>query len=530
MKRTTPDAPRSTLPLVRCAIYTRKSTEEGLEQEFNSLDAQREAGEAFVRSQAGAGWTCLPNRYDDGGFTGGNMERPAVQRLLADIAAGKIDCVVVYKVDRLSRSLLDFARMMQVFEQQRVAFVSVTQQFNTATSMGRLVLNVLLSFAQFEREMIAERTRDKIAATRRKGKWAGGMPLLGYDVDPRGSRLLVNADEAERVRALFGLYLEHEALLPVVQELERRGWTNKRWQTKKGHERGGQPFTRTSLHRLLTNVAYTGKVRYKDEVHDGEQAAIVDPVVFQRVQATLQCNNRSGGAPIRNQFGALLKGLLRCTACGCAMTPAHSTKGGARRYRYYACTNAQKRGWDCCPAKSVPAAQIEQFVVDQLRGIGRDAGQLQEVLAQARHQEEERTAGLEVEQRGLERDLARWHGELHQLSGQLRPGDDNGTRIARLADLQERIGQVEGRVQKVREQIKSIHAQRLSEEEAAVALSLFDPVWATLTPREQARVVQLLVERVEYDGARGKVAITFHATGIQTLAEEVARPGREKTA
>ena len=266
----------ATLPVVRCAVYTRKSTEEGLEQEFNSLDAQREAGEAFVASQRQEGWTCLPERYDDGGFTGGNMERPALQRLLADIEAGKIDCVVVYKVDRLSRSLLDFAQMMQTFDKHRVSFVSVTQQFNTATSMGRLVLNVLLSFAQFEREIISERTRDKIAMTRRRGKWAGGHPILGYDVDPRGFRLVVNADEAAQVRTIFNLYLEHESLLPVVQDLERRGWVNKRWTTRKGRERGGQPFERTSLYRLLTNVAYIGKVRYKDEVHDVQRSGFFE--------------------------------------------------------------------------------------------------------------------------------------------------------------------------------------------------------------------------------------------------------------
>jgi site-specific DNA recombinase len=215
-------------PTLRCAIYTRKSTEEGLEQEFNSLDAQRESAEAFVRSQAGEGWTLLPERYDDGGFTGGNMDRPALQRLLAEIEAGKIDCVVVYKVDRLSRSLLDFAAMMQTFEKHQVSFVSVTQQFNTATGMGRLVLNVLLSFAQFEREIIGERIRDKLAAMRRKGKWAGGHPLLGYDIDPRGFKLIVNEDEAVRVRAIFELYLERQGLVPVIEELDRRGWVNKR--------------------------------------------------------------------------------------------------------------------------------------------------------------------------------------------------------------------------------------------------------------------------------------------------------------
>ena len=250
---------------VRCAVYTRKSTEEGLNQEFNSLDAQREAAEAYIASQCHEGWLCLPQRYDDGGFTGANMDRPALKRLLDDIHAGRIDCVVVYKVDRLSRSLLDFAKMMETFDQQRVAFVSVTQQFNTATSMGRLVLNVLLSFAQFEREIISERTRDKIAATRRKGKWSGGVPLLGYDLDLRKTRLVVNPKEAVRVRAIFALYLELGGLLPVVRELKRRRWRNKRWRTRHGEVRGGRPFTKTNLHRLLTKVAYIGKVHHRDE-------------------------------------------------------------------------------------------------------------------------------------------------------------------------------------------------------------------------------------------------------------------------
>jgi site-specific DNA recombinase len=261
-------------PVVRCAIYTRKSTEDGLEQEFNSLDAQREAGEAYIKSQKHEGWDCLPAKYDDGGFTGANMDRPALRRLLADIEAGKVDCVVVYKVDRLSRSLLDFARIMATFEGHKVSFVSVTQAFNTATSMGRLILNVLLSFAQFEREMISERTRDKIAAARRKGKWSGGMPVLGYTVNE--TKLVVDKREAEIVRQIFDLYLEKQSLLAVVQELQRRGWRTKRWTTRKGRARGGRPFDKGSLYHLLTNSVYVGKVRYKDEVHGGEHKAIVD--------------------------------------------------------------------------------------------------------------------------------------------------------------------------------------------------------------------------------------------------------------
>jgi site-specific DNA recombinase len=355
---------------IRCAIYTRKSTEEGLDQEFSSLDAQRESGRAYIKSQASLGWTSVPQRYDDGGFTGGNMERPALHRLLADIQAGQIDCVAVYKVDRLSRSLLDFARMMATFEQHRVTFVSVTQQFNTGTSMGRLVLNVLLSFAQFEREIISERTRDKIAAARRKGKWSGALPLLGYDVDPRGSKLVVNAEEAQRVQAIFALYLQCGSLISTVQELERRGWLNKRWQTRKGHERGGLPFTKASLHHLLTNVVYLGQVKYKQEVHEGEHQGIIDPKVWHQVQERL--GRRAGISRERHASRALLKGLLYCRACGKAMTPTYAAKKGGRRYGYYVCSNALQRGRQACPSRCLPAKAIERWVLERLSEVARE--------------------------------------------------------------------------------------------------------------------------------------------------------------
>jgi site-specific DNA recombinase len=354
---------------IRCAIYTRKSTEEGLDQEFTSLDAQREAAEAYVRSQAGQHWTCLRTRYDDGGFSGGNTDRPALQRLLQDIQASKVDCVVVYKVDRLSRSLLDFARMMALFEEHQVSFVSVTQQFNTATSMGRLVLNVLLSFAQFEREIISERTRDKIAAARRKGKWAGGMPLLGYDVDPRCFKLVINEPEACLVREIFQLYLQHQGLIPVVQELERRGWRSKRWLTRKGHERGGQPFNKTRLHRLLSNCVYVGKLKYKNEVHAGEHVGIVDPQIWQQVQDFL---HRQGRTPERQTSTALLKGLLYCKPCGCAMTPTHAGKKAGKCHRYYICLQAVQCGRRACPSRSLSAPVIEQWVIGQLHRLAKE--------------------------------------------------------------------------------------------------------------------------------------------------------------
>ncbi len=248
---------------LRCAIYTRKSTEEGLQQDFNSLDAQREAAEAFILSQKREGWQVVADHFDDGGYTGANMDRPALKRLLGAVEDRSVDCVVVYKVDRLSRSLMDFARIVEVFDQNGVSFVSVTQQFNTTTSIGRLTLNILLSFAQFEREIISERTRDKMSAARRKGKWIGGHPVLGYDIDPKARRLIVNPEEAEQVRTIFGLYLELGSLLPLLQEADRRGLRTKRWTTGDGKVRGGQRIAKGTMHGILTNAIYTGMVEHK---------------------------------------------------------------------------------------------------------------------------------------------------------------------------------------------------------------------------------------------------------------------------
>lgn len=357
---------RETRRPVRCAVYTRKSTEEGLDQEFNSLQAQREAAEAYIKSQRHLGWTLVPQHYDDGGFTGGNIERPALKRLLEDIEAHRVDCVMVYKVDRLSRSLLDFARLMDLFDQRAVSFVSVTQQFNTTTSLGRLTLNILLSFAQFEREIIGERTRDKMSAARRKGKWVGGMPVLGYDVDPRGGRLIVNDGEAKRVRAIFGLYAKHRSIPTMVAELQRRRWTTKSWTTKHGSRHAGSMFDKPALLRLLTNAIYTGRVEHKGTIYPGEQPAIVEPVLWEEINAELRAARRGRSKVVRTRQQALLNGILFCRNCNRPMVPTYTSKG-ARRYRYYVCHVAQERGWDACPTKSIAARLIEESVVTQLR-------------------------------------------------------------------------------------------------------------------------------------------------------------------
>jgi site-specific DNA recombinase len=358
-----PQPPSSPL---RCAIYTRKSTEEGLEQEFNSLDAQREAAEAFVQSQRREGWIVLPERYDDGGFTGANMDRPALTRLLHEVETGELDCVVVYKVDRLSRSLLDFTRMLSTFEKHKVSFVAVTQQFNTSTSLGRLTLNILLSFAQFERELIGERTRDKISAARRKGKWVGGCPVLGYDVDRGGGRLVVNEEEAERVRTIYALFEEHGSVLRTLAEIDRRGWRLKSWTLKTGQFRPGGKFALNSLRRLLTNILYTGAIRHKGQPYPGEHAAILAPGAWERVQSLMTHRQASVQGRSRNKHLALLNGLLYCETCATPMVYSYAgTKN--RKYPYYVCLNAQRKGWAVCPGKSLPAGRIEESVLGQIR-------------------------------------------------------------------------------------------------------------------------------------------------------------------
>jgi site-specific DNA recombinase len=354
------------VPKVRCAIYTRKSTEEGLDQEFNSLDAQREAGEAFIKSQKHAGWTLVSKHYDDGGFTGGNLDRPALQQLLEDIEAHQVDCVIVYKVDRLSRSLLDFARLVDRFDQRSVSFVSVTQQFNTTTSLGRLTLNILLSFAQFEREIISERTSDKMSAARRKGKWVGGTPVLGYDVDPAGGRLIVNEKEARKVRDIFALFRERHSVPAVVAELARRQWKTKSRTSQNGTAHVGRAFAKASLHRLLTNAIYAGKVEHRGTMYAGEQASIIEQSVWQEVNAELRAGRRTGLPAIRVPQNALLAGLLICKNCQQTMIPTYTAKPG-RRYRYYVCQTARQKGWSACVTKSVPARMIEDAVLDQLR-------------------------------------------------------------------------------------------------------------------------------------------------------------------
>lgn len=352
-----------------CAIYTRKSTNEGLDQDFTSLDNQRESAESYINSQKSEGWVLLPDRYDDGGYTGANTERPALQKLIADIKEGRINCVIVNKVDRLSRSLLDFVQLLELFEKYNVAFVSVTQAFNTNNSMGRLTLNILLSFAQFEREIISERVKDKMGAARKKGKWCGGIPILGYDLDKINHKLIINDKEAKLVREIFDLYLEEKSLLKVAMILNEKGYRTKQFTSKTGKAFGGTKFKNTNIQLILKNVLYIGKVQYNGELYPGLHEGIISADIFDKSRQILANNRVERGYSKNTHDTGLLNHILRCKACNSIMFHTYTSKKGQYKYRYYVCMNAQKRGYKNCPTRSVNAQQIEEAVIASLKNI-----------------------------------------------------------------------------------------------------------------------------------------------------------------
>jgi site-specific DNA recombinase len=484
---------------VRCAVYTRKSTEEGLNQEFNTLDAQRDAALAYIASQKAAGWVALPERYDDGGYSGGSTDRPALKRLLADIEAGKVDAVVTYKLDRLSRSLLDFATLMANFEKHGVAFVSVTQQFASNTSMGKLTLHILMSFAQFEREVIAERTRDKIAATRKRGIYSVGKPILGYDLVAApppftGKRMVVNENEAAIVRELFQAYLEHKSLLKVVKLCEQRAWRTKAWTASSGRVMGGQPFAKPEVSRLLRNVLYVGKVAHHQHVYDGEHDAVVDADTFAAVQQQLKIASKAGGSGQATNANPL-RGLVRCKACSCAMTMSTVTRKGKKSstvHRYLVCSNASKRGRAACPSPSLPARDLEQFVLDQLKPMLTEDATLAGVVEEARQQL------ADAAQRRVD-ELAALREQLASQAGAV--GRDAAKERER---LKRQIKALETR-------IAADEAKHIDADEIAGAVESFDSLWAAMQPGEREQLMKAMVERVEYDAASQAVTVTCRA-------------------
>jgi site-specific DNA recombinase len=506
--------------VVRCAVYTRKSTDEGLERDFNSLDAQRETCEAFIQSQKHEGWRLLPDRYDDGGYTGASMERPALKRLLADVELGRIDVIVIYKLDRLSRSVRDYLNLLAELDQHGVEFVSVTQQFNTTTPVGRMTLRMLLSFAEFERDMISDRTRDKVRAARRHGKWTGGHPPLGYDVAPEGRRLVVNESEANQVRAIFGLYLERQSLIDVANELNRRGWRTKTWVTREGKPHDGATWSKTNVARLLNSPIYIGRQMLGDEDFDGEHDAIVPAAVFETAQQILEGNHVSGGATSRNQHGALLRGLLRCGSCDCAMTHVW-TRRGSRTHRYYRCQRAQKLGKHACPTGSIQARAIEDAVVERIALIGRDPELQAETLRQAEAQIASERQALLQEAARLERDLTQARKQTSKLAAAVAKskGNAQGALIAEVEIAQGNAAKLQARLNEIAQRIAALNSAVIDPDDLARALSDFTPLWNQLVTVERERLLRQIVRSVSYDRPAEKLVIELRVDGIAGLAE-----------
>ena len=503
----------------RCAVYTRKSTSAGLEQEFNSLDAQREACVAYVERQPG--WTVLSEHFDDGGFTGANTDRPAFSRIMADIEAGKIDVLVVYKVDRLSRSLLDFVKVMERLNALGVAFVSVTQNFTTADAMGRLTMNLLASFAEFEREMIAERTRDKIAMSRRKGKWTGGGVPFGYDAKEK--RLAVNELEAAIVREAFALMLQYRQTALVRQTLNERGLLPRGKRLAPGKK---VLWTTATVGGMLRNPIYAGVITYGDEQFPGEHAPLIDDDTFQQVQEILKGKVR----PLTfrgTNHEYLLRGLVRCGLCKAAMSPASTTQ--RRVYRYYRCATRDKHGAKVCPAAPLPAVALEEYVVERIAEAALDGALAREVEASLAARLEARRehftllksklpAAVGVHGANAERyvdELTRLHGKARQLVESRLEAETQRLAAAerQLAGAERALAQLDSVAQEFRHVVRSLRD--------------FRAVWEAMTVPNRGRLCRALLDHVEIDEASGQIQIHLLDFAIDPELENGTSPTPE---
>jgi site-specific DNA recombinase len=515
--RRQPTNTQSALPETkRCAIYTRKSTTVGLEQDFNSLDAQREACEQYIRSQVALGWQLIPDEYSDGGFSGANIQRPAFQLLMQDVEAGKIDIVVVYKVDRLSRSLLDFAKLMDHFNCANVAFVSVTQNFSTADAMGRLTLNILMSFAEFEREMIAERTRDKMAAARRKGKWTGGPPPLGYNVID--CKLVVNEAEAALVRRLYDLYQDRRSAVAVARALNDESLTTKHHLSTNGTSRGARQWDKQSVLHILRNPIPAGFMSCNGELHEGQHQAIIDRITYERVQSLL---NEGRGKLTRwgRNPDYILTSIIHCALCGQAYTPA-STRRENREYRYYRCSKREKRGVDACPACPLPALAIEEFIAERIREALVNGNLAADVTRAVKERLANQRAALAAIQREIPTQIATISTEGKRLVDSLSNIHGAGRRLldTKLQDIGKQLGRLETRLREVERQLCILDGCEVEAEWVSRCLADFDQVWDTLTPANRGRLVRAVIERVEVDEPKGDIRVFISNLGSATEA------------
>ena len=509
--------PRDSAQHVRCAIYTRKSTDENLDSDFNSLDAQRESAEDYIRAQQHEGWVALAERYDDGAYSGATLERPALRRLMDDVRAGRLDAIVVYKIDRLSRSLLDFARLIEGLEQHRVSLVSVTQQMDTSTSLGRLNLHMVLSFAQYEREVIAERIRDKMGAARRRGKYQGGVPPLGYDVDRPNKRLVVNDEEAVLVRYIFRRYLQLGSTVALLKELAAKGHRTKAWVTQKGKKRPGRPWNKAHIYRLLGNPVYIGKVSHKGEIFEGEHEAVIEQSLWDEAQEKLKESHRTRGGEGRSKTPALLKGILRCGSCDANMGVTFTRRHG-RQYRYYLCHQANRHGYHACPVKSVSAGIIEGAVMGLLKDVFRSPEMVARTLQAVQAREGDEKVRLEAEQSRLADELAQVRAAAMPLVETLKQKNSAFVR-EELDGLEARRAELQAELASVSAELSQLRHEPVSRGDLVAELTTLENVWDNLFPGEQRRIVRLLVDEVVVRA--DSIEMAFSAFGVRSVVNEM---------
>jgi len=479
--------------ILRCAVYTRKSHEEGLDQEFNSLDAQRESAEAYIESQKLQGWQAIPYRYDDGGFSGGTMKRPALQKLLSDIDDGKIDVIVVYKIDRLSRSLLDFMKMIELFNEKEVSFVSVTQHFSTTDSAGRMFMGVLITFAQYEREVIGERIRDKVAAAKRRGKYCGGPAVLGYDADRDNKKLHINDTEASLVKFIFGRYIQAGSAKEVARELNVQGYKTKSWITNKGKHRIGSDWNTAHIYRLLNNRTYIGEIAYKGENYPAEHEALIDRNTWNKTQNILSENSRTKMSKARVKLISPLSGVIRCGHCNSSMGITYTNKGN-RRYSYYICEKDTKRAVSQCPVKRVPAGDIEKAVLRQLGAVFRTPTIIARTYFAAENIKKEEFNRLQSLKNNLEQSLRNKRREAIMT---VIPGSEDPELNGKLSVINREAAELTEQLAEISANLEMINTDKISESDISEIFSNVETFWDDLFPLERNRLIQLLVERIE---------------------------------
>ncbi len=512
----------------RCGVYTRKSSDENLNSDFTSLDAQRESCQAFIQSRKEEGWQVYPEQFADAALSGGNTKRPALQRLLHAVRQGSIQAVVVYKYDRLSRNIKDFVNILDLFDKHGVAFVSVTQQFDTSTSIGRIFQTMLMGFAQFERELVSERTRDKRVGMIQKGKWPGGMPIIGYDVNPADRGLIANPKESKQAKDQFLTYLQEKSLSRTARKLNVIGYRFKSWINKEGLPKGGGRYNKSNLDQILRNPLYIGKLRYKDKLFPGQHPAIVDEKLFDRVQKLLSKNDGNHKSINQDKHDFLLRSFIKCTACGSTMSPNFAYSKG-RKYFYYKCVKVDKLDKNECSVRSVPAREVESLIVERLAFLGQNKKLVEKIVKEAQESSVKAIGPIREKKKRIESELVKIRQEANKLVSVLGSSNNGHAKnhfvLERLHELENSEKDNQTKVSEVEMELQKLENRMIDANVIRQNLQRFEAVFAKLMPNEKKELLRLLIKEIFYDLNHSKIKLFLRQLpdlGIQVDGDKIS--------